>query len=53
MTPKPQSNRGPHRKDPETGFVGEVFPFFPLCIDEGSFSECPNTSVESAPCTVN
>ena len=44
-----QTAKGP----PKPKFVGAVFPFFPLCIDEGSFSECPNTSVESAPYTVN
>ncbi len=38
---------------PKPKFVGEFLPKKPLCIDEGSFSECPNTSVESAACTVN
>jgi hypothetical protein len=33
----------PNRKDPrKPNFIGEVFPFFPLCIDEGSFSSMPN-----------
>jgi hypothetical protein len=32
-------NRKDHRK---TNFVDEVSPFFPLCIDEGSFCAMPN-----------
>ena len=32
-------NRKDHRK---SDFVGEVSPFFPLCIDEGSFCSMPN-----------
>jgi hypothetical protein len=32
-------NRKDHRK---LDFVGEVCPFFPLCIDEGSFCSMPN-----------
>ncbi len=32
-------NRKDHRKP---DFVGEVSPFFPLCIDEGSFCSIPN-----------
>ena len=32
-------NRKDHRKP---DFVGEVSPFFPLCIDEGSFCSMPN-----------
>ncbi len=32
-------NRKDHRKP---NFVGEVSPFFPLCIDEGSFCSMPN-----------
>ena len=33
------SNRKDHRKP---DFVGEVSPFLPLCIDEGSFCSMPN-----------
>ncbi len=32
-------NRKDHRK---ADFVGEVFPFSSLCIDEGSFCSMPN-----------
>ncbi len=33
----------PNRKDyRKPDFVGEVSPFFPLCIDEGSFCSMPN-----------
>ena len=32
-------NRKDHRK---TNFVDKVSPFFPLCIDEGSFCAMPN-----------
>jgi hypothetical protein len=33
----------PNRKDHgKPNFVGEISPFFPLCIDEGSFCSMPN-----------
>jgi hypothetical protein len=33
----------PTAKDPpKTNFVGAFCPFFPLCIDEGSFCSMPN-----------
>jgi hypothetical protein len=35
MTPTP-------RDAPKSNFVGAFFPFFPLCIDEGSFCSMPN-----------
>jgi hypothetical protein len=30
------------KTSPKSLFVGEVFPFFPLCIDEGSSRSMPN-----------